>query len=141
MKFNIYSLILFVFIFLSCKEKSVLNTTFNCFNLSTNTDQKELTDIKKNFKISVPKNWKTELFYDEFQSSLFTADTAKQLSETFILDISSKSGELLFNDDFLNKIKSNSELRIINSKFENFKNIPSFWHLSSGKKIIWNLIV
>lgn len=134
MKFKLILLLLLAVFFNSCNKKSELETSFKCQNSITDIELKEIKDVKKNFKINVPKSWKTELYFDEFQSAIFTADTTKQLSETFILDTTWKSGELILDESLEEKIKSNSDLTIINSKFENINDKPSYWHHSSGKK-------
>ena len=134
MKFKFGIVLLILITATSCKEKTVLEANFNCSSSVSFSDTKTVKDVKKNFKINVPKNWKTQLYYDEFQSDIFTADTTKQLSETYILDTSWKLGELKLDTEFETKILSNSDLSIVNSKFENIQNIPAFWYVKKGEK-------
>lgn len=118
---------------ISCSKKTALEESLNCKPTFSLSDSKELTDIKKNFSIKIPNTWKTELYYDEFQSAVFCADTTKQLTETFILDVTAKNGNLILNDSFKTKVKETSENEIIESKFENISGFPSFWYISEGK--------
>ncbi len=134
MKFKLTLLLLLAVFLNSCNKKSELETSFKCQNSNTIIKLKEIKDVKKNFKIKVPENWKTKLYFDEYQSAVFTADTTKQLSETYILDTTWKSGELILDESLEEKIKSNSDLTIIESKFENINDKPSYWHHSAGKK-------
>ena len=92
------SLIIFAifFIFSSCKKQSQLSSIFECDTVNLK-NLNEYSDFKQNFKITIPNNWKTELYYNEFQSEIFTADTTKQLSETYVLDASFNFGNLNFN--------------------------------------------
>jgi len=134
MKFRFITVFFILIIATSCNEKTALETILNCSSSFSLSKTKEVKDVKKNFKIHVPTNWKTELYYDEFQSAVFTADTTKQLTETFILDTTWKNGELILDSAFEEKIKSNLELIVITSQFENIHNKPAYWHHSKGIK-------
>lgn len=134
MKFRFITVFLILIIATSCNEKTALETILNCSNSFSLSKTKEIKDVKKNFKIHVPTNWKTELYYDAFQSAVFTADTTKQLTETFILDTTWKNGELILDPAFEEKIKSNPELTVIASQFENIHDKPAYWHHSKGIK-------
>lgn len=134
MKFKSVLFLFFLIIVTSCTKKSILETTFDCRSSTTFTKTKVVKDVQKNFKITIPTNWKTQLYFDEYQSDVFTADTVKQLTQTYILDTSWKMGELVLNKEFESKIKEQSEFEITNFKFENILNKPAFWYLSKGKK-------
>ena len=69
-------------------------------------------DVKKTFSVAYPKNWKTNLYFDETQSSIFTADTTKQLTETVLLDITFINKEINFNDSFKLQQEQESLYRI-----------------------------
>lgn len=134
MKFKFGIFFLFLISITSCSKKTVLETTFDCNNSSSITNTKRIKDVKKNFKISIPTSWKTQLYYDEFQSDIFTADTTKELTKTYILDSSWKMGELKLNKEFEATVKEKTELEIVKSKFENIQNKPAFWYLAKGKQ-------
>ena len=133
MKKNIAIAFLFISL-VSCTQKTLLENTLNCSSAPFKLETKVFTDVKEYYKISIPKNWKTKRFYSESQSDIFTADTVKQLTETYILDTSLKIGELDLSKDFENKIIELSPYPIINSQFENIIDKPSFWYISKGTK-------
>lgn len=130
-KFGIVLLILITAT--SCAKKTVLETTFDCSSSVYFSNTKVVKDVKKNFTIVVPKNWKTQLYYDEFQSDIFTADTTKELSDTYILDASWKLGELKLDTEFEAKMLSSSDLSVVSSKFENIQEKPAFWLVHKGE--------
>ncbi len=131
----------FVFIFIiilivGCKKQSELSKTFNCntFKLS---NLETYSDFKQNFEIAIPTNWKTELYYNEFQSEIFSADTTKQLSESYIIDAAFNYGNLEFNEEFYNKtasILATSNLQKIKDGTIKFKSNPAYWYLVTGTK-------
>jgi len=133
MKFKFGIVFLILITATSCLKKTVLETTFDCSNSFSFSDTKKVKDIKKNFTISIPENWKTQLYYDEFQSDIFTADTTKNLSNTYIIDTSWKLGELNLSKEFETKLISSTDMDVVNSKFENIQEKPAFWYLLKGK--------
>lgn len=121
---------------ISCTEQSNLSKTFNC-NTSKLNNLEVYSDFKQNFKIAIPTTWKTELYYNEFQSEIFTADTIKQLSETYILDAAFNYGNLEFNEDFYKKtdsILAVSNLQKVKDGTIEFKSKPAYWYLVTGTK-------
>ncbi|WP_298366877.1 hypothetical protein [uncultured Lutibacter sp.] len=125
-----------VVMLIGCNNKSQLNKTFNCGSANFN----ELTtnsDFNKNFTIKIPSNWKTNLYYDQNQSELFAADTTKQLSKSYIIDVAYNYGSINLNEPFIKSIDStitSSKLTKLKSGKTTFKNKPSFWYLSNGTK-------
>ena len=108
----------------------------NC-SVTTYKNTKKITDFNKNFILNIPSNWKTELYFDNYQSEIFTADTLKQLSETYILAASYNSGTLNFDNDFHHRkdsVLSANNLKITDSGNESFQAKPSFWYISKGTK-------
>lgn len=133
MKF-LYLILLFSII--SCSNKFELEKRFDC-STSKIKNTKQFTDFRKNYKIEIPKNWKTNLYYNSFQSEIFTADTTKQLTETYILDTSFNLGELKFDTSFIKKIDSvliANDLELVSYGKEKFNKKPSYWYLSKGNK-------
>ncbi len=122
------------FLIVSCTPKTVLEKTIDCNITSDSSDLKEFIDVNKNYKISIPVNWKVQKYFDEYQSDIFAADTLKQLTETYILDTSFKTGELELNAEFGLKIKNSTSNEIIASEFEIINKKFTFWYLSKGKK-------
>lgn len=135
MKSTLYVFSLF-FILISCKKQSELSKAFNC-NTSKLNNSEVYSDFKHNFNVTIPTNWNTELYYDEFQSEIFTADTTKQLSETYILDAAFNYGNLEFNEAFYKKtdsILAVSNLQKVKDGSLQFKTKPAYWYLVTGTK-------
>ena len=120
MKINFLFFVL-ILILASCKKQSELSKEFNCNSIEL-TNLKSYLDFKNNFKLYIPTYWKTNKYYSETQSDIFTADTTKQLTETFILNTSYALGTINFDADFLKKTDS-----IITQN--NFKNNNQIWSL------------
>lgn len=119
-----------------CSKQSEIGKILNCSStIYKNTQQ--ITDFNKNFRLDIPSNWKTELYFDNYQSEIFTADTIKQLSETYIFAASFNFGSLNFDSDFhyrKDSVLRSNNLKIINSGNESFQSKPSFWYISEGTK-------
>ncbi|PKP13125.1 MAG: hypothetical protein CVU08_06970 [Bacteroidetes bacterium HGW-Bacteroidetes-3] len=126
-----------IFLLISaCSNQSEIGKKMNC-SPTTYKNTKQITDFNKNFTLSIPNNWKTELYFDNYQSEIITADTIKQLSETYILAASFNLGTLNFDSDFHHRkdsVLSANKLKIIDSGNESFKSKPSFWYVSKGTK-------
>jgi len=128
--------ILIVIILISCSNQSELGEKFNCNN-SDEENTSMVSDFKKNFRLKLPTSWKKDLYYDNFQSELFAADTTKQLTDTFILGSSFNSGNLNFDEFYYKKndsILTESNLQKLN--FENllFQSKSAFWYVAEGSK-------
>tara|TARA_R110001583_G_scaffold44428_2_gene140878 strand:- start:757 stop:1314 length:558 start_codon:yes stop_codon:yes gene_type:complete len=135
MKYTLFVLSLFL-ILISCSNQSELSKSFDC-KTKTLQNTTIISDFKNNFKIPIPNDWKTNLYYNEFQSEIFTADTIKQLSETYILDVSFNNGNLTFDTDFYKKTDSlfaNLALTKINENTIQFQNKPAYWYVVKGIK-------
>lgn len=121
---------------LGCSKQSEIGKKMNCSPIIYE-NTKQITDFNKNFTLNIPSNWKTELYFDNYQSEIFTADTIKQLSETYILAASFNLGTLNFDSDFHHRkdsVLSANNLKIIDSGNESFQSKPSFWYVSKGTK-------
>ena len=129
-------LLISTLLFFSCQKKSELSATFNC---STNTlkNLEKVEDLKSVFSIDLPKDWKINLYQDEIQSSIFTADTTKQLTETVLLDVTYINKKIDFNDDFLLKQQQENlskKLIQVQSKKITFKEKPTVVMHFKGRK-------
>ena len=120
---------------LSCQQNDLI-TEFDCTSSINMSNSKEMQDILKKFKISVPKTWKTQLYYDEFKSQIYSADTTKSLTETYVLDIAWHQGELNLNEFFEQKVIDTlaikEQLTTYKSKFGKFHGKDAYWNLSEG---------
>jgi len=134
----IKTLIVLLILFTSCKNND-LGEKFECDTPTHFTNTKKIKDVLSKFKINIPKYWKTELYYDEFQSTLYSADTTKQLSETYLIDITWHQGDLVFDEDFKNNIskelKKKGLLKMVKSGFVKIKKYNSYYNLSVGKDV------
>ena len=120
---------------ISCGKNDVLKE-FDCKSKSNIGSIKESRDILKKFKIDLPVSWKKQLYYDQYKSQIYAADTTKQLTETYILDIAWHQGELYFDDSFEQKINDtlriNEKLVPVKSGFGKFHKKDMYWNLSTG---------
>ena len=121
---------------LSCNKQSELSKDFNC-KTPVFKDLENVQDVKNLFSVEIPKTWKTNLFYDDIQSSIYTADTTKQLTETLLLDITTIHRNINFDSSFkLKQEQENLAKNLIKVKSEeiNLLNKPTYFTLSKGKK-------
>lgn len=129
-------LIILSSVIISCK-KNDLKSEFDCASSTIPYETKELRDVLKKFRATVPKDWKSQLYYDEYQSQLYSADTTRNLSEAYIIDISWHQGELVLDEFFDQKVKDTlafkQQLSNIKSTLSRFKDKPCYWNLSKGK--------
>jgi hypothetical protein len=120
----------------SCDNKSEIQKDFNCGS-NTFKNLEKVEDVKNIFSIEIPKTWKTNLFYDDIQSSIYTADTTKQLTETLLLDITAIQQNIKFDEAFkLHQEQENLSKKLIRIKSKETKilNKPSYYSVSKGKK-------
>ena len=130
-----FSIIIILITFISC-EKNEVRDALNCSTTTNFANTKEITGILKHFKINVPKSWKSELYYDEIQSRIYSADTTIQLTQTYIIDVTWYQGEIELDDNFekiiINNLKQNLNLTSIKANFGYFKGYPCYFNLAQG---------
>jgi hypothetical protein len=124
----------------NCSQPSEISKDFNCKTVAYKNLEKVI-DVKNLFSIQIPRTWKTNLFYDNIQSSIYTADTTKQLTETLLLDITIINKNIKFDIPF--KLKTEQEnltknLIKVKSKETSIINKPVYYSISKGKKGIYN---
>ena len=130
------SFIVFGLLLIGCNTKTPLQQDFDCENSSI-ANLETVKDMKSVFTLQLPKSWKTNLFYDSVQSSIYTADTTKQLTETTILDITLVADSIALNEDLKLKFEQaqlKKKLIVTKSKNTTILNKPSYYFLSKGKK-------
>ncbi|WP_369047524.1 hypothetical protein [Tenacibaculum sp. UWU-22] len=135
MKF-FYLFIGFCILLISCNS-SDLEKEFPCKNSSSYTHLETTNDIQNLFSISLPKHWKTNLYYDNTQTSIFSADTTTSLTKTTLIDVTLLYSPITFNEQFKQKITRENiseQLSFIKSKTLIFLNKPSYFTFSKGKK-------
>jgi len=127
-------------LFISCKKQSQISKDFNCKPI-TYSNLEEIKDVKNLFSVAIPKTWKTNLYYDNLQSSIYTADTTQQLTETLLLDITLINKNINFDTNFkLKQEQENLSKNLIKIKSEEttFIEKPSYYTISKGKKGKYN---
>lgn len=125
-----------IVVLISCSKQSELIKNFNC-KTSISENITHITDFKNNFKLKLPTNWKRKMYYGNYQSEIFTADTTKQLTDSFILVTSFNLGNLNFNEFFYQKndsVLKASGLYELNSGTTTFQSKPAFWYVAKGSK-------
>ncbi|WP_196892753.1 hypothetical protein [Aureivirga marina] len=137
---NIY-LIFILLVCIGCSKNptTYLNSEFDCSSSEYKTnDLEEVIDIKKNFIMKIPETWKTNLYYSDYESEIFSADTTKSLTNTFILDVSMVNGNLKMDQDseslVINKYVQEEGLELISSGRGDFQGKKSFWFLAEGSR-------
>lgn len=122
----------------SCKTKSNLEIEYNCQSTTSFSNTEEYIDFKEKFSLEIPKQWSTQYFYNSYESKIMTADTVKTLSNTFLLDVSYLSGNLVIDQPFYNKIMNDllTERNLETAQLQKttFKNMPAIWQIAKGKK-------
>ncbi|PQJ78097.1 hypothetical protein [Polaribacter porphyrae] len=120
----------------SCNTPSEINKDFNCKIASLN-NLEIVEDVTNQFSIQIPKSWKTNLYKDAIQSSIFTADTTKQLTESTLLDVTFVNNNINFNEAFLLKQEQEQlTKKLIRIKHKEVKVLdkPSIYMIYKGKK-------
>lgn len=128
---------LFSLILSSC-QNSQFEREFGCETPMSFSHTKTYKDVLNHFEIEIPKSWKTSLYYDEYQSKLYTADTTRNLSESYILDITWHQGELVIDAEFeelvSKQVGREFNLIPVKSGEGEFLDLPGYYHISTGKK-------
>jgi len=123
-------------LFFSCTHQSKIREEFNC-KTAHFKNVEEVKDVKNLFSIEIPKTWNTNLFYDDLQSSIYTADTTKQLTESLLLDVTFINKSINFDTSFkLKQEQENLSKRLIKIASEEtiLLEKPSYYVISKGKK-------
>ncbi len=102
-----YLTILFLVFFVSsCQKKATLNNVLKINNSLQFTHDKTIRDVKNNFEITIGKHWKRELYYDAAQSRIYAADTTRNFSSSFIIDVTCFTGKIILDDTFTDKLSN-----------------------------------
>jgi hypothetical protein len=111
---------------------------FGCETPLGFSNTKTYKDVLSHFEIDIPKSWKTSLYYDEYQSKLYTADTTRNLSESYIIDVTWHQGELVINEEFDRLVSEQADREFdlvpVKSGEGDFLDLPAYYHISTGKK-------
>lgn len=91
----------------SCNKEKTLANFIDCKIDTTYTHNKVLRDAKNYFEISINNHWKRELFVDLNQSRIYAADTTKDYSSSFIIDVTRFNDRIVLDTIFQNNITNN----------------------------------
>lgn len=120
----------------SCHKNSIFPKELtSCDKIYSSEDLEQVVDFKQNFSIDIPKHWNTKMYYDNFRSEIFSADTIKPISETYILQVSHIQSAIQINDTLvksLNKKSSDHHRTEELVKFHQFKDREALIFVSSG---------
>lgn len=120
----------------SCGEQSELSKEFKCSEVSLG--ELEMTsDFQDRFSLPIPTHWKTNLYFDNTQSSIYFADTTKQLTETVILDATFYKQKIDFKTSVLPQIQTNyvnSGLLEASNREFTLQEHPSYFSIAKGKR-------
>ena len=132
-----YSILLMASLLLfSCAKQSEISKDFNCSTTAYKNLEK-VDDVKNLFSLELPKNWKINLYQDEVQSSIFAADTTKQLTETVLIDVTFIKKKITFDDAFMiQQEQENLAKGLIKIKLKEITLLdkPSIYIVYKGKK-------
>ncbi|NIJ45513.1 hypothetical protein FHR24_001981 [Wenyingzhuangia heitensis] len=114
----------------SCKKEPTIYDVIEC-NTSTNFNHsKTIRDVKNSFEITIGENWKRELYFDDYQSRIYAADTTRSFSSSFIIDITRFKGKIIIEEAFKNKISKQTLAKprsfIINQGLITFNQNPAY---------------
>lgn len=132
-----YFILSFAFIILlsSCNSNQI-SEDFNC-ETNSFSNLEPITDFKKTFSFKIPKKWKTNLYYDDAVSSIYTADTTISLTKTILIDASFIKNSVEIDTIFIQKVKTDNNKLALKQVKENkvtFLNNDTYYNLAKGKK-------
>ncbi len=131
---NLFIFIL-VFSLLGWNNKSELEKKFDCNATLDYLEFESITDFNKNFQITVPKEFETQLFYNNYQSSILTSNSTKEkplsILDSYIVEVNYNTGELDLNKEFIigliEKLQFEENLTVMNKSKIKFKGKEAYW--------------
>ena len=130
------TILITLFLLASCNS-SALKNEFKCESISNYSNLEKTKDVRKLFTVSLPNHWKTNLYYDNSQTSIYSADTTKSLTNTTLIDVTYIHEQIELNNIFQQKIiqeNASQKFKNVSSKMVSFLKKPSYLNLSKGKK-------
>jgi len=119
----------------SCENSHDLSKQFSCETNSKLRNTETVNDFNKSFSVEVPKHWNTKLYYDSLQSEIFSADTLKSLSESYIMDFAMIHAPLDLNESLRKKVHQKSMENLMETtqeSFHTFQGYSAYAHLGKG---------
>lgn len=128
--------LLCLIVLVSCSKQSQVSKDLDC-DPETYDNIELVEDVDKKFKLPLPKNWKTNLYFDKNQTSIFSADTTKNLTSTYTIDVTYIYDELNLNDTFFQRFKTNLQNRklVETTSYDlKFQEKDAYYSRSLGKR-------
>ena len=122
-------------VIIACQDSSALTKDFNCDDSLSNLE--DVPDFENKFSMPIPKDWKVNLYYDKAQSSIYFADTTKQLTETTIVDVTFIKQKTNFDSIFLKNVQANyihTGLQEEENKTFQLYEYPSYYTVAKGTR-------
>jgi len=101
-----FFIIVLLILVAACSNQSQLSKEMDC-NPEKYANLELVEDVDKRFTIQLPDHWKTNLYFDKNQTSIFSADTTKQLTDTYTIDVTYVYSELKLDAQFIQRFKQN----------------------------------
>lgn len=137
-KFDYFGYVVLLFLLFSCQKTTTIYNLLECTPNQEFVHQKTLRDVKNGFEINIGENWKRELYFDDYQSRIYAADTTKNYTSSFIVDITRFKGKIIIEDAFkqqlVQTIQKKENHHIIKEGFVEFQNKKSYVVFSFEKK-------
>ncbi|WP_010136662.1 hypothetical protein [Ochrovirga pacifica] len=116
----------FVFLLTNCETEKNLNNFIDCDTPMEFNHNKVLRDAQNYFQINIGQNWKRELFVANDQTRIYAADTTRNYSSSFIVDITRFKGRVvldsIFQHQITNSIQTNPQSYLIKEHPFTYKN-------------------
>lgn len=141
MKIKLYYLISIfcVLAIISCNQKPDIYDILGAKKNTNYNHSKTIRDVKNNFEVNIGAHWKRELYFDDYQSRIYTADTTKSYSSSFIIDITRFKGKIIIEEEFKNQLVSTIQKKaqnyVIKEGFLEFKEKPAYCIYSFEKQL------
>lgn len=121
---------------ISCEKQTDLSKEFSCKDSNQLQQLEVVTDFNNNFMVSLPKHWNTKLYYDSVQSEIFSADTLKSLTKSYIMNFSWVSDSIEISKKLQEKVRQKSlenNMKTAKESFHNYSDKKAYAHLGVGE--------
>ena len=137
-KFDYLAYLMVLFLAISCQKTSTIYDVLECKQATSFQHSKTIRDVQNHFEINIGENWKRELYVDDYQSRIYAADTTRNYSSSFIVDITRFKGKIIIEDAFKEQLIKTLEKKpnnyVINEGFIEFKKKKSYTLFSFEKQ-------
>ncbi|MDO6803613.1 hypothetical protein Q4595_14260 [Wenyingzhuangia sp. 1_MG-2023] len=117
-------------VLVACQQKLTLKDIVECDGNVVFQHDKIIRDAKNYYEITIGKDWKRELFVDQQQSRIYAADTTKNYSASFLIDVTRFDGRIVLDSTFqkniISQIKSLPRSYVIKEGFIEFQEQPAY---------------